>query len=274
MVKISHILILAVVLAFAVSDLTVVNPVCIVCHDMVRLLQHSVPRRPAEQVLDIIGTTYCTKKHLQNHNVCKGAVTEMMDSIVNSLWRHYTDPHAVCHNLRMCPKEYKIRNLDEDIKAILAGKPDKEWEQPTQKKLLKVMHISDLHPDLFYTVGAPAKCSEPVCCRSNVTLKMDPREAFRRVINGEVFETNEAVGDNPAGYYGSLFKCDLPVQTFDLFLKEVSKLDLDLILWTGDNTPHDIWQQTQSYNLNFTVMISEKLKRVTKAKVIAAMGNH
>lgn len=29
-------------------------------------------------------------------------------------------------------------------------------------------------------------------------------------------------------------------------------MDLDLILWTGDNTPHDVWQQTQSYNLNYT----------------------
>ena len=47
-----------------------------------------------------------------------------------------------------------------------------------------------------------------------------------------------------------------------------------MILWTGDNTPHDVWQQTQSYNLNFTIIISEKLKKATKAKVIGAMGNH
>lgn len=31
------------------------------------------------------------------------------------------------------------------------------------------MHISDLHPDLYYTVGAKTNCSEPVCCRGNVT---------------------------------------------------------------------------------------------------------
>jgi len=164
-------------LTFLTITLTyeMVNPVCIICHDIVRTYQHTVPRRPTEEVLDIIGTTYCTKKHLENHNVCKGAVTEMMDSIINSLWRHYTDPHAVCHNLRMCPKEYKIRNLDDDIKQILTGKPNKEWESPTNRKLLKVMHISDLHADLFYTAGAPSKCSEPVCCRSNVTMKLDPK---------------------------------------------------------------------------------------------------
>lgn len=51
-------------------------------------------------------------------------------------------------------------------------------------------------------------------------------------------------------------------------------MDLDLIYWTGDNTPHDIWRQSQSYNLNFTLLISEKLKKHTKTRVVAAMGNH
>ena len=51
-------------------------------------------------------------------------------------------------------------------------------------------------------------------------------------------------------------------------------MDLDLIIWTGDNTPHDIWRQSQTYNLNFTLIISEKLKKHTKTRVIAAMGNH
>ena len=51
-------------------------------------------------------------------------------------------------------------------------------------------------------------------------------------------------------------------------------MDLDLILWTGDNTPHDIWKQTQDYNLNYTMLLSEKLKASTKTKIIATMGNH
>ena len=154
------------------AELQVPNVPCVMCHDILFEYQRSIPMRPSEQILDLIGTKYCTKKHLQNHNVCKGAVSEMMESIVNSLWLHYTDPHSICHKLRMCPKEYKARNLNDDIKAIVAGRPNKEWEQPTKRKVLKVMHISDLHVDLYYTAGAPSKCSEPVCCRSNVTLPL------------------------------------------------------------------------------------------------------
>jgi len=51
-------------------------------------------------------------------------------------------------------------------------------------------------------------------------------------------------------------------------------MDVDLILWTGDNTPHDIWQQTQSYNLNFTILQAERIRKNTPIRVIPAMGNH
>lgn len=116
------------------------------------------------------------------------------------------------------------------------------------------MHISDLHPDLFYTPGYPVDCTEPVCCRTNVTAKGNSTKK--------------------SGHWGSLGKCDLPIQTFDVFLGEVKKMNLDAIIWTGDNTPHDIWQQSQSYNLNFTIMLAQKIKQATNATVIAAMGNH
>lgn len=103
------------------------NMPCEICHEILFEYQKSIPRKPTEVILDYIATKYCIKKKLQNPNVCKGAVTEMMDSIVNSVWRHYTDPHSICHKLRFCPKEYKIRNLTQDITQILQGKPDKQW---------------------------------------------------------------------------------------------------------------------------------------------------
>jgi sphingomyelin phosphodiesterase len=59
-----------------------------------------------------------------------------------------------------------------------------------------------------------------------------------------------------AGYWGSIAPCDLPFHTFDLFISSIKKLNLDFIIWTGDNTPHDIWQQSQSYNLNFTRILA------------------
>jgi sphingomyelin phosphodiesterase len=77
-----------------------------------------------------------------------------------------------------------------------------------------------------------------------------------------------------SGYWGSLAKCDLPMQTFDLFLSELKTINPDFIIWTGDNTAHDIWAQSQSYNINFTTVLTQKIKSVTNATVIPSMGNH
>lgn len=119
---------LSIVLGSTVpTNLEVPSP-CGLCHVVVTVLQHSLPKEPIDGILDRIGTIYCTQTHMQNHNVCKGAVTEMVDSIFNSLWRHYTDPHSVCHKMLFCPKEYVFRDLKTDIANILKGKPvGKEW---------------------------------------------------------------------------------------------------------------------------------------------------
>ena len=197
---------------------------------------------------------YCLQKKLEDRTVCEGAIKGMTPFLITSLWRHHTNPHVLCQQASLCRKEYVKRNVTAEIEHILAGKPNKTWERATERKTLKIMHISDLHPDLFYTPGSIVDCTEPVCCRANVTAKSP---------NGKV-----------AGYWGSVGDCDLPLQTFDLFLKDLSKLKVDAIIWTGDNTPHDIWQQTQSYNVNFTNLLAQRIREHTNATVLPAMGNH
>ncbi len=150
------------------------------------------------------------------------------------------------------------RNVTEELAKIVEGKTDKVWEKTTGRKAVKIMHISDLHPDFFYQVGSEAKCDEPICCRTGNS------SASQLTV-----DTTMA-----AGYWGSLAKCDLPMQTFDLFLSEVKAINPDFIIWTGDNTAHDIWAQSQSYNINFTTILTQKLKSITNATIIPAMGNH
>ncbi len=77
---------------------------------------------------------------------------------------------------------------------------------------------------------------------------------------GQVRTTETPEKENAAGYWGSNSVCDLPLQTFDKFLDDVKEINPDLIIWTGDNTAHDIWKQNQEYNLHFTEFISERLR--------------
>lgn len=39
---------------------------------------------------------------------------------------------------------------------------------------LKIIHITDLHYDPNYMVGANADCSDPVCCRAKGGIASDP----------------------------------------------------------------------------------------------------
>lgn len=148
------------------------NPVCLLCHDVVKLIQKSVKKQPIQFLIEDIAIEVCSKKHVEPKNVCKGAIKEMTGIILNQFWLHQTDPHMVCPNLKLCRKEYQKRILQNDIDQIMKGKVSKQWETPTLRKTLKIMHISDVHVDLFYTTGAESKCNEPTCCKSNSTANL------------------------------------------------------------------------------------------------------
>lgn len=58
-------------------------------------------------------------------------------------------------------------------------------------------------------------------------------------------------------------------------LNELKDKSIDAIVWTGDNTAHDIWRQSEEYNANFTRVISDRIHDVLpKAVVLPAIGNH
>lgn len=118
------------------------------------------------------------------------------------------------------------------------------------------MHISDLHIDVFYTAGAESLCNEPVCCRVGSVANQSINQLLAEQQQGIYRQHFNASVKQPAGFWGSLNSCELPLQTLDLFVKQIENMDLDVIYWTGDNTPHDVWRQSQSYNLNFTHIIS------------------
>lgn len=81
----------------------------------------------------------------------------------------------------------------------MADKPNRTEEQPTSRKILNILHLSDVHIDFFYNEGLPVLCDQPICCRYGVNGK-----------NGSAL----------SGYWGTnRGDCDLPMNTFNLFLQ-------------------------------------------------------
>jgi hypothetical protein len=52
-------------LLFLLPSIQTLNPICSLCHEIFKAIQHSIPLTPPVFLADAIGTTFCAKKHLQ-----------------------------------------------------------------------------------------------------------------------------------------------------------------------------------------------------------------
>jgi len=111
-----------------------------------------------------------------------------------------------------------------------------------------------MHFDMYYKAGAYADCGEPVCCREG---------------------NNGTIKAGPWGYYG----CDVNIAVLNSMFTYIHKIyperPFDTILWTGDNPPHDVWEQSREYNLNITrILVDMVYTNFPNISVFPALGNH
>jgi len=100
-------------------------------------------------------------------------------------------------------------------------------------------------------------CAQPLCCRKEV---------------GKAKSKEDYAG--PWGYQG---KCDIPLRTLDLFVeKVVNDIKPDIIIWTGDNPPHNPWNDNSNEIYNITKIFVDLLykKYQYRGVVFPSLGNH
>ena len=95
---------------------------------------------------------------------------------------------------------------------------------PSKQKTYNVMHFTDIHVDLTYTVGNNAACDQSYCCRAE---------------NGPTSDVA-----NQAKFWGTPYhSCDIPARTAEATIKFAAEnLDIDMIIYTGDNNDHNVWE--------------------------------
>jgi sphingomyelin phosphodiesterase len=74
----------------------------------------------------------------------------------------------------------------------MTAKPNTSRPGPSGETPIQIVHISDIHVDLFYETGASYNCTKNICCRPYTT--------------GD----EPGVTDYPAGEYGN-HACDSPL---------------------------------------------------------------
>ncbi|CAB4066404.1 SMPD1 [Lepeophtheirus salmonis] len=109
------------------------------------------------------------------------------------------------------------------------------------KKTSKILQITDVHLDLEYKVGSNAACKDPLCCRNE---NDKPKKPGMKQESGDI-----TIESNPEGF--------------------------EYILFTGDNTPHDIWAQSRTANLDYSNTVFEAMRKVfPNQRIFPIIGNH
>ena len=75
------------------------------------------------------------------------------------------------------------------------------------------------------------------------------------------------------------YECDIPVKTLETmfhYIRDMNEsIKPDLVIWTGDNVAHDIWNQTVHKNAESTILITEFIKtHWPEMPVFVTPGNH
>jgi sphingomyelin phosphodiesterase len=200
----------------------------------------------------------CSTFRMVSPRMCTGLVESFGPEIYTVVSNISQSPEEMCGFMfgEACNNPY---NPKHEWTVLLPPvlKPVVSDHKTSGADTFRVLQLSDTHWDPFYQEGSNANCGEPLCCRSTSSPVIDPSDK--------------------AGYWGDYRKCDTPLRTIESMYRHISKThpDIELIYWTGDLPPHDIWNQTRQGNLEVLRETSKQLRQHFPDKVILpALGNH
>eukprot|EP00753_Platysulcus_tardus_P005028 PLAT1286.1.p2 GENE.PLAT1286.1~~PLAT1286.1.p2 ORF type:complete len:590 (-),score=272.05 PLAT1286.1:664-2433(-) len=231
----------------AVSNAAPEQRKCAFCHAFFSTADQMVYTGPVEDGVHDFGVQLCIALNLYDATVCEGVMHEFVAPLLKAESLHWLDPVTACNNLMPeCPGQPALPF------------PKVEWSEHVQlKKPLtgEFYHITDVHFDPKYTVGTPAQCVEPTCCRKH---------------------DGKLTGPRLAGYWGD-YGCDTakPMVAHAFQSMKATRPDVDFVVWTGDDPPHNVWNQSREFNLNASLTVTGLLQEAMgDTQVFPALGNH
>lgn len=135
------------------------------------------------------------------------------------------------------------------------GRPSVRGSRPRptlrQNQYVTILHLADIHFDLWYAENSPTDCDMPLCCRT------------------------EYNGTGSARYWGD-YHCNIPTRTMELFFDFIRQQFVpDLIIYTGDTVQHTVWYQPQEVTLEVDRILTDTLREYFPGvPTFFAVGNH
>ena len=253
---------------------------CDLCKAAVSPLNSLLTNPYVMAIGETLAIDICEKFEIEGgiKSVCQGSVDMMAQDLLPALAGGVISPQRICdETLHLCKSpSIEELNVDNFVQKRLASKPeliknntfvDDLYKQiaadSNAREVVRSIQLADLHIDFSYTVGAPTQCSFPICCRDN---GQDPHPKV----------------DSPKAQFWGDYNCDLPTHTlkamFDFIAANQETLKTEFITWTGDNSAHNVWSNTNEEVTRYTQWITDALNESLGAEssidIFPAMGNH
>ncbi|PPQ64040.1 hypothetical protein CVT24_008853 [Panaeolus cyanescens] len=195
-----------------------------------------------------------TVPKLQDRDVCLGAVRQQAPIIAHDL-RSITIPGQtstkLCHALLGVCEEPNVNPVTMSFPRAAPLIP-KVWESKG-KTPFQVVHLSDVHIDRHYEVGADAICTKPICCRR--------------------YADDKSSVERPAGPHG-MTHCDTPTALLRQLLANANSINSKFNIFTGDVADGAVWLYNQNENTASLQHFNDELRSGLASRTFPSFGNH
>ncbi|PBK67541.1 sphingomyelin phosphodiesterase [Armillaria solidipes] len=198
-------------------------------------------------------TDICTLLNIADDDVCEGLIEQqgpIVAHVLRSISATSQTSTKLCGLVGLCDPP--------DINAYgvsFASNTSKAKPVTSQgRETFRVAHISDVHIDRSYTVGADANCTKPICCRNYTDSA------------GDVIE-------RPAGTYGE-YGCDTPATLIHSLISQIAGSGSEFTIFTGDVVEAAVWLVTEEENINDINTFNDELSNGLGMPVYPVIGNH
>ena len=232
---------------------------CDTCKVVVAVVQALLDVGGLREDIEKVAVYFCETFHIEDRNVCSSIIPLFSDEVLTVLDSVALSPDEACSILiaPSCATGYNPFDQPWNITLPSSPKPPVTPVPPPKPNspVNRILHLSDMHFDPYYTPGLTNDCGEPLCCR----VPNPPGNSY-----------------TAAGYWGD-YNCDTPLQTLENLMEYLASIQesFDWVYLTGDLPPHNVWNQSRDYELSILNTTVALLRKYLPNKVVfPAVGNH
>ncbi|THV01290.1 sphingomyelin phosphodiesterase [Dendrothele bispora CBS 962.96] len=226
---------------------------CASCHAALVPLQTLAFQ--GDDAFDTVFIEICDALQLEDPDVCQGTFTSIGPIIAHDL-RSISVTGETAGRLCDALFGFCSSNVSTPFTVPLpppkASAPTPSGPPSKRREPFQVVHISDVHIDRQYTVGAEANCTKNICCRN-----------FPDQAGHNITEPAEPNGNH---------NCDSPTSLADSMLEVVNDINPKFIIFTGDVVEGATWLVDQPEVTNDLEDFNAQLLLKVKTRIFPSLG--